>query len=132
MVPVMQSTPTQSSSLYLFSMLAARSHLQLCYYSVPNSASEIRFVLQVDRSAGVVHCYQFLFPYVASKLCRNTCMYLQVSPGPFVRKAGSSNRLQRVGSHSNLKGEKCIKCKNNNVPKTSGISLSVKVLIRQT
>lgn len=65
------------------------------------------------------------------ELCRNTCMYLQVSSGPFVRKAGSSNRLQRAGSHSNLKRKKCIKYKNN-ASKPSGIFLSVKKLIRHT
>lgn len=88
--------------------------------------------MKVDRSAGVLHCYQFLFPCIANKLCRNTCVYLQVSSGPFVRKPGSSTRLQRAGSQRNFKRKKCIKYKNNNAPKPSGIFLSVNKLIRHT
>lgn len=108
---IMQSNLKGHSPFTFFDMLAARSHLRPCYYSVLNSASEIRFVLKVDRSAGVLHYYQFLFPCTTNELCRNTCMYLKVSSAPFVRKAGSSNRLQSIGSHSNSKGKNVLNIK---------------------
>lgn len=72
----------------------------------PARPQKISFVLKVDRSAGLLHYYQFLFPCIANEMCRNTCMYLQVSSRPFVRKAASSNRLQRAGSYSNFKRKK--------------------------
>lgn len=78
---MMKSTPIGAFSLYLLPILGARRLLQPCYYSELNSASEMRFVLKMDRSAGVLHCYQFLFPqravqkhlYVPAGFFRSFC-----------------------------------------------------------
>lgn len=92
-------TPVGPFSLYLFFHAGSQE-------TSPALPQKIRFVLKVDRSAGVLHYYQFLFPCTANEMCRNTCMYLQVSSSPFVRKAASSNRLQRAGSRSNFRRKK--------------------------